>query len=59
MPLFLFNYSNRQLHGVFEAAANADWELEPTGAHHRKQHKQLCCASPYCRRLGDLRSTCS
>ena len=31
MPLFLFNYSNRQLHGVFEAVADADWEIEPTG----------------------------
>ena len=30
-PLFLFNYSNRQLHGVFEATCDADWEIDPTG----------------------------
>lgn len=32
MPLFLFNVSDRRLHGVFRAATDGSWELNPSGA---------------------------
>ncbi|CAI5941097.1 unnamed protein product [Closterium sp. NIES-65] len=31
MPLFLFNYSDRRLHGVFEAVGHGDLEIDPHG----------------------------
>ncbi|KAF6174107.1 hypothetical protein GIB67_020289 [Kingdonia uniflora] len=31
LPLFLFNYSNRKLHGVFEAASNGHMNINPNG----------------------------
>ncbi|CAI7779485.1 unnamed protein product, partial [Closterium sp. NIES-54] len=31
MPLFLFNYSDRRLHGIFEAVSHGDLEIDPHG----------------------------
>lgn len=31
LPLFLFNYSDRKLHGVFEAASNGEMFIDPYG----------------------------
>ena len=48
MPkLFLFNYSTRQLHGVFVRDGPAGMNLEPTAwAHHRKPGDRAD-SSPY------------
>jgi hypothetical protein len=29
MPLFLFNYSDRKLHGIFEAASPGEMYIDP------------------------------
>ncbi|PRW44996.1 ring canal kelch-like protein isoform X2 isoform A [Chlorella sorokiniana] len=31
MPLFLYNFQSKQLHGIFKAASDGEWELDPTG----------------------------
>lgn len=31
MPLFLFNYTKRQLHGIFEAASPGQMNIDPYG----------------------------
>lgn len=31
LPLFLFNYSNRKLHGIFEAASYGQMNINPYG----------------------------
>ena len=31
LPLFLFNYSKRQLHGIFEAASAGQMNINPYG----------------------------
>ncbi|GAB4827658.1 hypothetical protein Ancab_034543 [Ancistrocladus abbreviatus] len=31
MPLFLFNYSDRKLHGIFQAAGNGQMNIDPYG----------------------------
>lgn len=31
LPLFLFNYTDRKLHGVFEAASPGKLNINPTG----------------------------
>ena len=31
LPLFLFNYSDRKLHGIFEAASNGQMNINPYG----------------------------
>lgn len=31
LPLFLFNYSDRKLHGVFEAASTGGLNINPNG----------------------------
>ena len=31
MPIFLFNYSDRKLHGIFKAESDGTWELNPKG----------------------------
>ncbi|KAL1321820.1 uncharacterized protein [Arachis hypogaea] len=31
LPLFLFNYSDRKLHGIFEAASNGKMSIDPYG----------------------------
>ncbi|KAI7837920.1 hypothetical protein COHA_008227 [Chlorella ohadii] len=31
MPLFLWNFESKQLHGIFKAASDGEWELDPTG----------------------------
>jgi len=28
--LFLFNYSDRKLHGIFEATSHGGWNIDPT-----------------------------
>ena len=30
LPLFLFNYSDRKLHGIFEAASHGETYLDPS-----------------------------
>ncbi|OMO87143.1 Kelch repeat type 1 [Corchorus capsularis] len=30
LPLFLFNYSDRKLHGIFEAASSGQWAINPS-----------------------------
>ena len=32
MPLFLYNFTTRELHGIFTAASDGDWEIDPYGA---------------------------
>lgn len=29
LPLFLFNYSNKELHGIFEAASSGEMSINP------------------------------
>ncbi|KAL4438238.1 hypothetical protein ABPG77_010599 [Micractinium sp. CCAP 211/92] len=29
MPLFLYNFERRELHGIFKAASDGEWELDP------------------------------
>lgn len=31
LPLFLFNYSDRKLHGIFEAASSGQMNINPYG----------------------------
>lgn len=31
LPLFLFNYSDRKLHGIFEAAGSGQLHIDPYG----------------------------
>jgi hypothetical protein len=31
MPIFLFNYNSRQLHGIFRAVSDGDWKINPHG----------------------------
>ncbi|KAM3340398.1 hypothetical protein P3S68_030268 [Capsicum galapagoense] len=31
LPLFLFNYSNRELHGIYEAASSGNMNINPYG----------------------------
>lgn len=31
LPLFLFNYSDRKLHGIFEAASAGKMNIDPCG----------------------------
>lgn len=31
MPIFLFNYSTRQLHGTFRAVTDGELEIKPHG----------------------------
>lgn len=31
LPLFLFNYSNRKLHGIFESASSGQLNIDPYG----------------------------
>ena len=31
MPIFLFNYSDRKLHGIFKAESDGEWEINPQG----------------------------
>lgn len=31
MPLFLFNFETKELHGIFKAASDGDWEIDPYG----------------------------
>ena len=33
MPIFLFNYSNRDLHGIYRAVTDGTWKLNPAGEH--------------------------
>jgi hypothetical protein len=32
MPVFLFNVSDRKMYGIYRAASNGDWEINPSGA---------------------------
>jgi hypothetical protein len=32
MPLFLYNFETKELHGIFKAASDGDWEIDPCGA---------------------------
>ena len=32
MPLFLYNFDTRELHGIFKAVGPGDWEVDPLGA---------------------------
>jgi hypothetical protein len=29
MPLFLYNFETKELHGIFRAASDGDWEIDP------------------------------
>ena len=31
MPVFLFNYSDRKMHGIFRAQSDGDLEIKPYG----------------------------
>ncbi|KAI3952139.1 hypothetical protein MKW98_005834 [Papaver atlanticum] len=31
LPFFLFNYSDRQIHGIYEAASNGEMNINPYG----------------------------
>ncbi|BDA43259.1 probable Kelch-like protein 17 at C-terminar half [Coccomyxa sp. Obi] len=31
MPIFLFNYQSRKLHGIFRAVSDGDWKINPHG----------------------------
>jgi hypothetical protein len=31
MPIFLFNYSTRDLHGIYRATTDGSWKLNPAG----------------------------
>ena len=67
MPIFLFNYSTRELHGIYRAKTDGTWKLNPagiltTGAHCKKKHAgvsnippqdQLACSTAEDRR-GDF-----
>jgi hypothetical protein len=32
MPLFLYNFTTRELHGIFTAASDGEWEIDAYGA---------------------------
>ena len=34
MPIFLFNYSTRELHGIYRAKTDGTWMLNPAGGCH-------------------------
>ena len=42
MPVFLYNYSDRTLHGIYKAVSEGDLEINPRGA---LQCLWLCCLS--------------
>ncbi len=31
MPVFLFNYTDRKMHGIFRAVTRGDYEINPEG----------------------------
>ena len=31
MPIFLYNYSTKQLHGIYESTTAGEWKLNPAG----------------------------
>jgi hypothetical protein len=31
MPLFLYNFESKELHGIFKAASDGEWELDAYG----------------------------
>ncbi len=41
MPVFLFNYSDRKMHGIFRAQSEGDLEIKPYGKLCR-QHTACC-----------------
>ena len=49
MPIFLFNYSTRDLHGIYRAVTDGTWKLNPAGGHafcecvHRHSRLCACC----------------
>ena len=49
MPVFLYNYSDRTMHGIFKAVSEGDLEINPRGTHHPLTFLQGCKApqGPY------------
>lgn len=41
MPIFLFNYNSRQLHGIFRAVSDGDWKINPHGGRLRTPQHSL------------------
>lgn len=31
MPIFLYNYTSRKLHGIWKAASDGGWKINPEG----------------------------
>ena len=42
--MFLYNYSTRQLHGIWESTTKGEWMLNPAGEP-RRQHLSCSCFS--------------
>lgn len=53
LPLFLFNYSDRKLHGIFEAASPGKLNISPTG------WTADGSATPYAAQVWDYHTTLS
>jgi hypothetical protein len=44
MPLFLYNFETKELHGIFKAASDGDWEIDPYG----EACMKVDCTGPFC-----------
>ncbi len=44
MPVFLYNYSDRTMHGIFKAVSEGDLEINPRGTYHPLAFVQGCKA---------------
>lgn len=47
MPVFLYNYSDRTMHGIFKAVSEGSLEINPKGKSH-EQHPQLHLTILHC-----------
>ena len=46
MPMFLYNYSTRQLHGIWESTTKGEWMLNPAGKPCRQHLSYQCLPCP-------------